>query len=311
MKRILKNQNIRIYSAGIALLSLVAAGIFTQGCSYEDDYGKLSDNSDSKFTQFEREFAESLSSDKNVIKLIGFKTYNISEEERDDFKKLVAEYGDEMRRMNNIVADDYSFFRIYFPLHTAIAEYEGKTYTADEKGLINIPSVKEAGKVVVIGRKKSKTVCGTGSNIVEKEKIRLKGSFAQKTQNGIRLGYSIACNACVFDLNALASVTSSCCAKTSPCGVPRLKSGGEAEDNGEDGDDSLEENGTVSCMQNHGGLNCSNAFGIHRGRCPFISSHCMDYNGVIPRCNDYDSIIGFVGSDCGVAVSKGLCWNEV
>jgi hypothetical protein len=184
-------------------------------------------------------------------------------------------------------------------------EYEGKVYTADEKGLVHIPNLKDVSKIVVIGRKKSETVCGTGSNIIEKDRIRLKEPFRQKTQNGIRPGYSIECNACVFDINALTGMNHSCCSKTTSCGAPRLKSGTESEEQDED-------DNKVSCVQNHGGQTCSDAFGIHGGGCTYIPGVCMDYNGggLFGSCTN-GSLVDFVGSDCGIAVSRGECWNEI
>jgi hypothetical protein len=106
------------------VMSIIIFGSIAQSCSSEDELNTLSDVllSDSKFALFEKEFAESLSSDKNIVKLTGFRIYNISEDEKDGFKKLVFEYGAEMRKMKTVVADDYSFFRVYFPLHTAIVE---------------------------------------------------------------------------------------------------------------------------------------------------------------------------------------------
>lgn len=42
--------------------------------------------------------------------------------------------------------------------------------------------------------------------------------------------------------------------------------------------------GKISCMANHGGKNCSNAFGINNGRCTFNPNVCMDYNGWFTDC---------------------------
>jgi hypothetical protein len=307
----IRTVKIKILEWATALAGMISVGILMQSCSSEMDGAGLTDISGSKFALFEKEFVNSLSSNKNVVKLIGFKTYNISENERQDFKKLVAGYGDEMRKINNIVADDYSFFRIYFPLHTAIIEYEGKSYMADEKGLVYIPDLTDVSKITVVGRKKSEKIQGTGSNIIKKDMISFENPFKQKMENGIQSGYSIEGNACVFDLDALAGMNESCCKETL-CKIPRLKSGTEADDNGDDGDDSLDENGRVSCVQNHGGITCSEAFGIHGGGCTYIPGVCMDYNGGGPfgSCSN-GSIIDFVGSDCGIAVSRGECWNEI
>jgi hypothetical protein len=290
MKKIITNKRTGFLYLGIILVSVTSLEFFMQSCN--KDFESDDAQNDTKFTLFEKEFANALSPDKKTVKFIGFKTYNISENERDDFKKIVSEFGEEMK--NKIVADDYSFFRVYFPLHTAIVQYGGKIYTADEKGLVNIPNLQDVNDVVIIGRKKSETVCGTGSNIIKKDWIRLKGSFKIKTYNGIRLGYSIENNVCVFNLTDLAN----CCTKTLSCDVPRLKN--ESEDAGEG----------VSCYQNHGQKTCSDAFNIHGGRCSYVPKVCMDYNGRLGNCNN-GSIIAFIGSDCDYAMGAGHCWNEI
>ena len=120
----------------------------------------------SEFVTFEKELAQSLSSEKDVIKLIGFKTISISDSEKQKFKNLVNEHGEELKKTNTVFSNDFSFYRTYFPIHTAIVEYNGKTYTADEKGLVSIPNLKDISKITLIGRKRSELVHGTGSNII-------------------------------------------------------------------------------------------------------------------------------------------------
>lgn len=39
-----------------------------------------------------------------------------------------------------------------------------------------------------------------------------------------------------------------------------------------------------SCIENHGGKRCSEAYGINNGRCPRVYSSCIDYNGWKPNC---------------------------
>lgn len=125
---------------------------------------------------------------------------------------------------------------------------------------------------------------------------------------GVRSGYSIERNTCVFEFNALESMNGGSCCPTTTSEVPRIKSG--SEPGGEIG-----EEGRVSCMENHGGPNCTNAFGIYQGRCPLATSHCMDYNGFLPNCSNPSGMatnaIAFPGSDCFVAIAMGQCWNEM
>jgi hypothetical protein len=112
MRNIFKNRRIKLYGLSVIRMSIIFAGVFMQSCS-----GDMRDNAllddfyvDSNFSSFENEFAKSLSSNKDMVNLIGFRTYNISEDEKQSFKDLVSGYGDEMRKINHIVADDYSCF---------------------------------------------------------------------------------------------------------------------------------------------------------------------------------------------------------
>jgi hypothetical protein len=81
----------------------------------------------------------------------------------------------------------------------------------------------------------------------------------------------------------------------------------------------LEEEGKceakVNCMANHGGPNCSTAFGINQGNCPFDATVCMDYNGIFTNCvnagSGYRRYLNFINSDCDVALAMGHCWNEL
>ena len=71
----------------------------------------------------------------------------------------------------------------------------------------------------------------------------------------------------------------------------------------------------VPCYQNHGGMICTYVTGIHNLNCPILSNTvCMDYNGYGTDCVNYSSgwkrYKNFIGSDCGVATSRGYCWNE-
>ena len=157
----------------------------------------------SEFVTFERELAQSLSSEKNVVKLIGFRTLSIGENEKQHFKNLVSERGEELKKTNMVFSEDFSFYRMYFPIHTAIVEYNGKTYIADEKGVVLIPNLKDISEIKIIGRKKSEFVQGTGSNIIEEDRILLKQALTQEVINGVRIGYSIDNNICVFDCGSL------------------------------------------------------------------------------------------------------------
>jgi hypothetical protein len=91
---------------------------------------------------------------------------------------------------------------------------------------------------------------------------------------------------------------------------------GEASDDGDNPED-----GGGGCLANHGGENCSKAYGISEGRCPMDPATCMDYNGYSTDCKKgttwhfgiptFSKVIKFVGSDCSVSVLRGHCYNEL
>ena len=281
-----------------AIVIIVAIANELTSCQ-QDDIGTVSYSSD--FTAFEKEFAKSLSSDKDIVRLIGFKTYTISSSEKEHFIEIVSQHGEELEHYNTIFSNDFSFYRIYFALHTAIVEYDGKTYTADERGLVLIPDLKDISTIKVIGRKRSEFVHGTGSNIIEKDRILLKNEFKQEVRDGVKLGYSIDENTCVFDFHALISkneMYESCCSTTAT-GTPRLKSHNEV------GGVTLH---GASCVQNHGGMNCSDAFGLWGANCVQKKNRCMDYNGWGTDCSGSGY---FLGSDCYKAMAHFHCWNEL
>lgn len=149
-------------------------------------------------------------------------------------------------------------------------------------------------EILVIGRKKSLRVQGTGSNKVEKDRILLKSPFKQGNLSNKKIGYSINDNTCIFDLSILSSMNKSCCSKTK---TSRFKVA--SEDTG----------GTVSCLQNHGGINCTSAFGVSSGNCVTKYDRCMDFNGWNTDCSGSHTY--FLGSDCSRAMALGHCWNEV
>jgi hypothetical protein len=148
-------------------------------------------NGDDKVSSFEKEYAATLSTDERGIKLIGCKTFEIKPEDRDEFKKNMEAHMDEINKGKNIYfAEDYSYYRMYFALHTAVVDYNGIQYTADEKGVVLIPESDEIGKIKVVGRKKSETVRGTPNDIITDDKIHFKAELKQEVKDGVKSGYS-------------------------------------------------------------------------------------------------------------------------
>ena len=87
---------------------------------------------------------------------------------------------------------------------------------------------------------------------------------------------SASYNLCVFDLGEQIVNSNECCDE-----VVKIKTRSEGGDGGK-----------ISCVANHGGKNCSNAFGIN--------TDCV--NGKVSN---------FPGSDCDTAMGRGECWNEI
>jgi hypothetical protein len=132
-----------------------------------------------EFSVFEKNFAATVSSDEKEIKLIGYATFPIKPEDREKFKEAMKNHAGEKTGNNMYFAEDYSSYRMYFPFHTAIIDCEGVQYTANEKSIVSIPGSVDVGKIKVIGRKRSATVQGTGSNIIEEDRIILKEELKQ------------------------------------------------------------------------------------------------------------------------------------
>ena len=280
-----------IFSKKINIISaIVMVAIFTgmlAGCQSEFT---------SEFEAFEKELFNNISLEKDVVKLIGFTTHNISEDEKNHYKRLKSEYGEKLKQWNTVFSNDLSLYRIYFPLHTAIVEYNGKTYTADEKGVVSIPDLTDISQIKVIGRKRSETVHGCGSNIIEEDRILLKDALIHEVKNGVYTAYFIDENVCIFDFEAF-NMHRACCSTTIEGEIPRLKDGVEA------------------CYDNHGGWNCTYSYSIFQNDCSFASDGiaCVDYNGDGGYVNtfcEHDHMF-FIGSDCYYAMLMGHCWNEL
>ena len=177
--------------------------------------------------------------------------------------------------------------------------HEQFIYYADEKGVVKTDDVINLDEVdvAVIGRKRSEYVRGTGTNIIEGDKLFLATPLLTN-RNILNRGYvgtkSASYNLCVFDLGEQIVNSNECCDE-----VVKIKTRSEGGDGGK-----------ISCVANHGGKNCSNAFGINNGRCTFNPNVCMDYNGWFTDCVN-GKVSNFPGSDCDTAMGRGECWNEI
>lgn len=228
-------------------------------------------------SSFEQAFSNSLDykSDK-TIKLIGYKEIQIPKEKFEDFKAFYQEKKEKLK--NYYYHKETATFRAYFPVEGALVAHKNKTVEASELGELDLTANEiNSQALFVIGRKQTDKITGVEGNVIKDGIIYL----AEKNKSVRRYG-----NLYVFDF-----------------GIKRLMH--------HHGDSQIAKAyGKVSCMNNHGGPNCSDAFGIYKGRCPFNANVCMDYNGWFTNCVN-GKLSNFPGSDCDYALGSGHCWNEV
>jgi hypothetical protein len=143
------------------------------------------------------------------------------------------------------------------------------------------------GDCAVLGRKQTEHITGVEGNIIKGGIIYL----ADRNRPERRVG-----NVHVYDF-----------------GIKVIHD--HDHDHDHDGLRTKRDEGKASCMNNHGGPNCSNKFNIHQGRCPRRSDVCVDYNGRFTNCkkggSKWSKWKNFPSSDCAVALGRGHCWNEV
>lgn len=214
------------------------------------------------------------------VLLLGYKTMNVSGKDKEVLEWQCRHYKKEIEEQKGIfVASDYSFYRIYFPMSDAIANFDDTEIRANAKGLVTVSknsSMRNSlrGSVAIVGRVKTDGVSGCGSNIILKDKILLK------TQ--LHPSRFINNSTYVFDMGAM------CCEDTRSV-----------------------ERAQASCTVNHLPYkNCSDAFGIWGDNCVQRKDVCMDFNGYGSDCVKGPKTF-FVGSDCQKAMLQGHCWNEI
>lgn len=229
-----------------------------------------------EITEFENSYiAQFAPNNENEIALFGYKTMKLEGKNKEVVQWQYKNYKKEIDEQKGIfIASDFSFYRIYFPMHTALVTFENTEYAANEKGIayLSIPQNKRSlSNLSITGRTKSDKVTGCGSNIITSNKIILKEAL---------MPIKSSKNAYIFDMGLI-----DCC-----------------------------ESGTVRstpCTQNHGSYaNCSDAFGIWGDNCVTRRDVCMDFNGYGSDCVKGPHTY-FIGSDCQKAMLQGHCWNEI
>jgi hypothetical protein len=214
------------------------------------------------------------------IKLIGYKKIQIPELELGDFEDHYFKNQEQWKKIDNTYYDQgAATLRIYFPVQAALVEHGGKLVEANHLGELDMEQV--TGDCAVLGRKQTDHVTGVEGNIIKDGIIYL----ADRNRPERRLG-----NVHVYDF-----------------GIKVI------HDHDHDGHHTKRD-GKTSCMNNHGGPNCSDKFDIHKGRCPRRDDVCVDYNGIFTNCKKeggFSKYKNFPGSDCDFALGRGQCWNEI
>ena len=212
------------------------------------------------------------------IKLIGYKKIHVPTSELQEFENHYYNNHQDWRDLPSTFYDKPSgSIRMYFPVEAALVSHGGNLIEANHLG--ELPHSSIQGDCAVLGRKQTDHVTGVEGNVIKDGIIYL--SNAAQPQRSIG-------NVNVYDF-----------------GIKVLH-----DHDHEHGH--VKRDGKKSCMNNHGGPNCSNKFNIHQGRCPRRSDICVDYNGRWTNCKKGGSRIkNFPSSDCAVALGRGHCWNEV
>ncbi len=219
------------------------------------------------------------------IKLIGFKTIHIEKESVPGFNNFYSENKESINSItNHFYYPKTAQMRVYFPVRSAIVDIGDKRLEASEHGSLKLDSDTGLELIRIIGRKQTEKITGVETNVLKDEILFLA--------TPAKVDHIINSNVLIFDF-------------------------GEREITSHHDHSHVhgELSAKVGCLPNHGGVNCTIAFGVGQGRCPFNPAVCMDYNGVFTDCVNYGSgwkrYRNFILSDCDYAMGQGHCWNEV
>ena len=239
----------------------------------------MSDVEPRSITDFEASFTSTLDyHPSESVKLIGYKTIYLPPDEIEEITLHYNENHDEWVEITNIYCDPHKgILRVYFPVEEALVEHGVDIHEATPMGGLNITV---HTNIAVIGRKQTEHIRGVSSNNIKDGVIYLADKKHPHHQFE---------NVYVFDF-----------------GEKKL------DHHYPEGIHARSDEGHTSCMNNHGGPNCSDKFNIHNGRCPARHDVCVDYNGFWTDCHKGGSRWrNFPGSDCFDALARGHCWNEV
>lgn len=229
-----------------------------------------------EINKFEDTYFKQMNVEGNSLTMIGYRTMPLSGKDKEVVMWQSEKYKMEIEKSKGIfIASDFSFYRVYFPMHTAIVDVNGKEYKADEIGNVHGIQLTRAtpSEIAIIGRVKSEKVAGCSKNIILPNKILLKSKLTPKENKE---------SFCVFDLGTI-----ECCQNETRAIAS-----------------------STPCTQNHPGYaNCSDAFALWGDNCVQRRDVCMDFNGWGSDCVKGPKTY-FLGSDCQKAMALGHCWNE-
>ena len=261
------------------VLPIILTIVFVISCSKLDSQlSPVAQDTLPDLSLFERSFAERICSlstkgglQERGVTLTGFKTLEYHGEDSVFVSNLWTQHRKEINAMDGVYAYN-GRVRIYFPLANALVRLNGRLYVADHNGFIKDFPRDSVAYMQLSGRAETKHTRYTA----------FKGNY-QITS--LIEDYSTV----IYDLG----IRNSCNRKSQDM-VEALRD---------------EENEGISCIENHGGHNCTYTFDLYQGRCPINYNRCMDYNG--PGTNCKGSKLFFVGSDCCISLALGNCWHEV
>lgn len=220
--------------------------------------------------------------------MIGFKTIRVPADSVDEFNRFHAANRAQFDSITNHRYDpETGEMRVYFPVRSAVVAREGRRFEASSHGSLSVEGDVDPGALRVIGRRQTAEITGVATNTLEDGILLLASP--------VEVDHILDGDVLVFDFGE------------------RELSGHHDHGGAHHAHGAL--GARVGCLANHGGVNCTIAFGVGQGRCPFNPAVCMDYNGVFTDCVNYASgwkrYRNFILSDCDYAMGQGQCWNEI
>lgn len=314
----------------LSMVLLFGLMIFLVNCEREND--PLADDYDQLLQAKEQQFIESLNfPDDASAKLIGYKTVYVDADALESFNQFYLENKTDIDNLNGRFYNPHTGeYRSYFPVREAIIDVNGIEYEADFEADLRMTATVDFADAEIVGRMKTDRVSGVPSNRIVGDRINLR--------TPVQVNHLVD-NVLVFDFGRKDVMNHDHGPHVPPVdgiagadtmGLDTIGGDSTNQDPGGDpdpvgdpepGEEEEEEEGTVSCMDNHISAtgvkrNCTTAgivtFG---GRCPFDATVCMDYNGTWTDCINHGGgwrkYRNFINSDCDRALLAGECWNEI